>query len=153
MSRSLTPQKRRAQGGHQGDAVGGIVQRAQDGQDLVHLLAVEEGLAALDGEAQARRLQRLLERTHLGEPPGQDHDVARPAGTLRPGLRDRAPRSAPAATWARKAASARASARSRSSPVREGRFEAQRDHRRVLAEAGRRRDRLVGGLAGLVRGA
>ena len=57
-----------------------IVDCAQDGQGFVNLLAVEEGLAALDGEAEPRRLQGLLQEAHLGEAAGQDEDVSGPAG-------------------------------------------------------------------------
>ena len=79
MSRSLTPRNDERRAPTQRDPVRRVVHRAQDGQDLVHLLAVEERLAALHREAQARGLERLLEEPDLGEPTGQHHDVARPA--------------------------------------------------------------------------
>ena len=61
MSRSLTPKNDERSAATSETRSVGIVDGAQDGQRLVHLLAVEEGLAALHREAQARRLQRLLE--------------------------------------------------------------------------------------------
>ena len=130
------PEERGAQRGHQRHAVGRIVHRAQHGQRLVHLLAVEERLAALHGEAQAGGLQRVLEVAHLAQAPAEDHHVpgrARrgrsPVTRSRTRLRPRGhgrdqPRPAPPPPRA-------AGPRLRRSTA----LEAQRDHRRRVVHA------------------
>ena len=145
------PEERRAERGHEGDPVGGVVDRAEDRERLVDLLAVEEGLAALHGEAERDGLERLLERLHAGEPPGEDEDVARPARARGAGhgVAHRLPA-------AREGGEVRGEARGlRAEEVLaarvRGRGEAQGHDRGLVGEARRGRDRLVGRLVGLVR--
>ena len=81
-------EERRAQRRHERDAIARVVDRAQHRERLVHLLAVEEGLAALDREAQPRRLERLLERLDPRQAPRQHQHVAgaaRPHAAASPG--------------------------------------------------------------------
>jgi hypothetical protein len=144
------PEERRPEGGHQGELIRRVVDRPENRQRLVNLLSVEERLAPLHGEAQARGLERLLEEAHLGEPAGQDHrvpgparasvagggvaDLAGPAGHL--GQEDgEGPRLGPQEVVA---------------GGRRGGGETQGDHRGLLREPRGRGDGLVGGLVGLV---
>ena len=112
------------------------------------LLAVEEGLAPLDGEAQARSLERLLEMADLREAPGEDHHVAGAAarGASRGGIAHLV--GARARPSARKAARA-SRFRPRGGPPPSAKGAAKR---RATTEGSSRRsggalDRLVGGLA------
>ena len=118
----------------------------------MNLLAVEEGLAALDGEAQGGGLERLLEGLDAGEPPREDEHVA---GAARPHrARDRV-----ADGLASPGDAGEEGGEARGLRVEEvlaarvrRRGEAQRDHGGLLGEPGGRRDRLVGRLVGLLRG-